>query len=118
MKTNGLTTEKVVARCETAGDLERKFTAVCVDSIRCPLAVAEKTILVDLEPFQTSDGGGLRVSDLSQVDKLRARVSASVPLDGGCGAGSNIEDAGSWGGTIDVTDLYYLLVGCKLSKGV
>lgn len=94
MKTNGLTTEKILSRGDATRDLEGKVSAIGIDGVGCPSA-ADETSLVDLEPLQTSDSGGLGIGNLSHVDNLRPRVSTSIPLGGDGGASSGVADIGS-----------------------
>lgn len=107
METNGLTTQEILASSDTAGDLEGKVSTVGVDGISCP-STANETSLVDLEPFQASDGGGLRIGNFGHVYNLRAGVSTSVPPSGDGRASSNTADGGSRSGAVNIADLLYV----------
>lgn len=104
VETDGLTTQEVLTSSDAAGNLEGKVSAVRIDVIGCPHGTAE-TGLVDLEPFQASDGGGLCIGDLGHVHNFRTRVGTSVPLGGDSSASSDTAHGGSRGGTINITDL-------------
>lgn len=106
VETNGLTTQKVLASGDAAGDLEGKVSTVVIDGIGCP-PTADKASLVDFEPFQASDGSGLRIGDFGHIYNLRARVSTSIPLGGGGSASSNTAERGSRSGTVDIANLLY-----------
>lgn len=107
METNGLTAQEILASSDAAGDLEGKVSTVIVDGISCP-PTADETRLVDLEPFQASDGGGLRIGNFGHVDNLRTGVSTSVPFGGDGSASSDTANGGSRSGTVNIANLLYI----------